>query len=235
MNHRVLLLAPFALAWSIAFSQTQQSVTATESMPEMRRIYVEDQRDRGVLPTDTGEATKPSDNAKPPPQLDDEILRRRDFDRQRRVREMLAKGQLKTAQDFHDAAFIFQHSQEPKDYLLAHVLVVEAVIKGDDSSKWISAATLDRYLQAIGQPQVFGTQYLDKDYLFFLSHKTDDAAIKAHKPERGKTQDPYDRSILADSVRLAFCVPGTEQQKKNLADFDAGRYPEGILPPGCTR
>jgi hypothetical protein len=46
----------------------------------MRRIYVEDQQDRGVLLTDTGEATKPSDNAKQPAQLDDEILRRRDFE-----------------------------------------------------------------------------------------------------------------------------------------------------------
>jgi hypothetical protein len=32
-----------------------------------------------------------------------------------------------------------------------------------------------------------------------------------------------------------YCVPGIEQQKKNVAEFDAGRYPEKIIPVGCSR
>jgi hypothetical protein len=31
--------------------------------------------------------------------------------------------------------------------------------KSDLDARWIAAATLDRYLQRIGQPQVFGTQF----------------------------------------------------------------------------
>jgi len=38
-----------------------------------------------------------------------------------------------------------------RDYLLAHVLASVAVAKGDSKSLWISAASLDRYLQLIGQ------------------------------------------------------------------------------------
>jgi hypothetical protein len=224
------------VAFSVSgISYSQQRSGAADQVPEMRRIYVEDQRDRGVLLTDTGKPAQPSDHIEQPPRLDAVLVEKRDAERRKRVREMLARDEVKTAQDFHDASFIFQHSQEPKDYLLAHVLAVEAVIKGDDSSKWISAATLDRYLQAIGQPQVFGTQYPDKNYLFFMTHKTDPAAIKAYKPQTGKTQEPYDQNVLSNSVRIGFCVPGTEQQEKNLAEFNAGQYPKGILPPGCTR
>jgi hypothetical protein len=43
--------------------------------------------------------------------------------------------------------------------LFAHVLAINAVIRGDNRSKWIAAATLDRYLQLIGKPQIFRSQY----------------------------------------------------------------------------
>src|SRR5487761_1465949 len=71
-------------------------------------------------------------------------VNKRDEMRRTEVRVLLAAGEIRTAQDFHDAAYVFQHGQEPDDYLLGHILAVEAVVKGDVSSKWISAATLDR-------------------------------------------------------------------------------------------
>ncbi len=49
------------------------------------------------------------------------------------LRSMLDKGEVKLAQDFADAAVIFQHGEVADDYLLAHVLAVEAVIRGDAS------------------------------------------------------------------------------------------------------
>ncbi len=42
----------------------------------------------------------------------------------------------------------FQHGQTPEDFLFAHALAVEALIRGESAEKWIVAATLDRYLQA---------------------------------------------------------------------------------------
>lgn len=168
---------------------------------DVHRLYLEDQTDRGVGPGTS---------------LPWEQIEPRDKTRRARVHELLESGQLKTAEDFRDAAFIYQHGQQPEDYLLAHVLAMVAVQKGDTKSIWISAATLDRYLQKSGQPQVFGTQY-------------------ANQGNSPYTQDPYNRDLIPDQLRLAYCVPGIEQQKKNIAEFNQGKYPEGILPPGCTR
>ncbi|PYU24738.1 MAG: hypothetical protein DMG30_07860 [Acidobacteria bacterium] len=103
-----------------------------------------------------------------------------------------------------------------RDYLLAHVLASVAVAKGDSKSLWISAASLDRYLQLIGQTQVFGTQYQSKD-------------------DKPYTQEAYNRTLIPDALRLVFCVPSLKQQKSNVADFNAGKYPAGILPAGCQR
>jgi hypothetical protein len=80
--------------------------------------------------------------------------------RRKRVHQLLDEGALRTARDFSDAAIIFQYGQEPDDYLLAHVLALIAVAKGDKNGREIAAITLDRYLQSIGQSQIFGTQYL---------------------------------------------------------------------------
>lgn len=201
----------------------------------MRQVYVQDQRDRGVLLSDQGEPITPSaTNVAPEPAAPD-LMEKRDAERRQRTRELLGAGGVKTAEDFHDAAFVFQHGQDADDYLVAHILAVQAVIKGDASSKWIAAATLDRYLQAIGHPQVFGTQYLDRDFLFMMEHKNDPQAVKNHKPETGMTQQPYNFDLIPDALRLTFCVPDLAQQKANLKDFEAGQYPKGILPPGCTR
>ena len=97
--------------------------------------------------------------------LPSEQLEARDKLRRARIHELLAAGSLQTAEDFHDAAFIYQHGQTAADYLLAHVLATTAVSKANARSLWISSATLDRYLKSIGQPQIFGTQY----------HSTNDA------------------------------------------------------------
>jgi hypothetical protein len=203
----------FSLLGCIAagLAANAQSGQPISSVPPMRQIYVQDQRDRGVLLSDTGESVPPSDKQKQPVSLDDKTMNANDAKRRNQVRSMLAAGQVSTAQDFHDAAFVFQHGQTADDYLLAHILAVEAVVKGDASSKWISAATLDRYLQTIGQQQVFGTQY------------------------GNRTQQPYDGTLIPDALRLDFCVPQLSQQKVNLQEFNEGRYPKGIIPEGCTR
>ncbi len=71
-----------------------------------------------------------------------------------------------------------------------------AVARGKAEANWIAAATLDRYLMKIGQPQIYGTQY-------------------TRSKERGATMDPYDRALIPDSLRKALGVPvQTEQDKK---------------------
>jgi len=79
--------------------------------------------------------------------------------RRAEVRKLLEEGKLTSGEDFSDAALIFQHGQTPEESLFAHVLAVEALIRGGSADKWLAAATLDRYLQAVNRPQIFGTQY----------------------------------------------------------------------------
>ena len=147
----------------------------------------------------------------------------RDAMRRAEAKTLLAAGELKTAQDFHDAAFIFQHGSDPDDYLLAHILAIEAIVKGDVSSRWIAAATLDRYLQAIGHRQVFGTQYLSKSYLYFLQHKDDPNAMKNPEAEqKGTTQEPYDRTLVSDTLRSDFGVPAQAVQATKLNEMNVG-------------
>jgi hypothetical protein len=237
MKNPALLLFFAAAVYNASILPCQTpAAPANPVVRPMRQLYVEDQRDRGVLLSDSGDALKPGEEAEAPKSLDGETVIKRDAGRRAKVREIMARGQLATAQDFHDAAFIFQHGADSNDYLLAHILAIEAVAKGDPSSKWIAAATLDRYLQAIGQKQVFGTQYLDEKYAYYLKHRGDaDLADKSKNIPDDETQQPYDDQLLSDAVRLDFCVPGVTQQAENLKVLNEGKYPEKIVPPGCVR
>jgi hypothetical protein len=76
-----------------------------------------------------------------------------------------------------------------------------AVKKGDQDAIWIASATLDRYLHKIGRPQVLGTQYDSKDSMPW-------------------TQEPLDRSLVADALRSELKVPVLDQQSKDLAEMN---------------
>jgi hypothetical protein len=145
--------------------------------------------------------------------------------RRAEIRKLLAEGKVVSGEDFSDASLIFQHGQTSDDFLFAHILAVEALIRGGSADKWIAAATLDRYLQSVSQPQVFGTQY-----------PGDKAPGNTPKPQVDpmvmniqRTQQPYDAKLLPDAVRQDFCVPDVSQQEKNLAIFNTGHRPKGKL------
>ena len=143
---------------------------------EMTAIYDADQADRV-----------------PGPKVDWSKVWPRDAARRTRTRALLDAGKLNSGADFLHAAFVFQHGTGT-DFLLAHALATIAIARGRPDATWIAAATLDRYLQSIGQPQVYGTQYtIDK----------------------GKaSQEPYDRTLMPDALRLATGVPAQAAQEK---------------------
>jgi hypothetical protein len=101
------------------------------------------------------------------------------------VRDLLARGALRTGADFRKAAFVFQHGDSADDYLLAHVL-----------------ATLDRYLQAIGRKQIFGTQYTGRG-----------------GANPAMTQEPYDRGLLSDAPRAQLRVISQAEQERTRAEL----------------
>jgi hypothetical protein len=125
-------------------------------------------------------------------------------DKARRVRtsELMRQGKLTTADDFYHAAFVFQHGSEPDDYLLAHTLAIAATALGRKDASWIAAATLDRYLQTIGQKQIYGTQY-------------------RNGAQTGPTMEPYDRALIPDALRRILGVPVQLEQEKRLDNMKA--------------
>ena len=139
--------------------------------------------------------------------IDWNVVAPQDAARRARVRTLLESGALRSADDYWRAAFIFQHGDKPEDYLLAHGLAIIAAAKGRRDASWIAAATLDRYFQAIGQKQVYGTQY----------HL---------RPGVPATQEPYDRTTISDAMRVATGVPTQAEQEKRRAEYDRQAAPK---------
>ena len=133
--------------------------------------------------------------------IDWTVVAPRDEARRARVQQLLDGGKLSSGDDYFHAAFIFQHGGKPESYLKAHSLAVIAVARGRPDATWIAAATLDRYLQSIGQKQIFGTQY----------------SVPNDKPA---TQEPYDRMLLPDPMRAAVGVEPIAEQEKRRVQYD---------------
>src|SRR5260370_23331367 len=93
----------------------------------------------------------------PPEQLSD--ISTRDEQRRARVMEMVGQAQLQSAEEYFHAAMVLQHGKEPEEHLLAHELATIAGFKDHKSGKWLSAATLDRFLQSLGRPQRSATHH----------------------------------------------------------------------------
>lgn len=173
-----------------AFAQEASTQEASaQDNAEMAAIFAADQAIRQVAPE------KFRDRA-----FVDEMLAA-DAARRVQTRALLDAGALRTGKDYRAAAFVFQHGSTPEDYLLAHTLAVAATARGADGS-WIAAATLDRYLQMTGKPQIYGTQ----------TRKTNDAPA---------TLEPYDRALVPDSLRTALAVPPQAEQDARVAAVNA--------------
>jgi len=180
---RSLLAAMTLLCITPASSAAPAPAADAVTNPEMTAIFVADQaaRDR-------------------PATIDWNVVGPADKIRRARTQVLLASGQLNSADDFYHAAFVFQHGDEADDYLKAHALAVVAVAKGEAKATWIAAATLDRYLQRMGQPQIYGTQFL-------------------HNAGKAWTQEPYKRDLIPDALRQATGVPTLAKQGEQLKDW----------------
>ena len=203
MRVKTLTLAVAILSLgSIGLSQ-QSTPAATTAVSRVHQLVVEDQ----------------SEN---PGNTTEEEFNRHGDARRAETRTLLAEGKIVSSEDFSEASLIFQHGQTPDDFLFAHILAVEALTLSSSADKWMAAATLDRYLQSINQPQVFGTQYSGVK----SAGNTPKPLVDPHVLNIQRTQQPYDTKLLSDSIRESFCVPNIEQQEKNLAFLNTGHRPE---------
>ncbi len=180
----------------------------------------------------------PKDQADKLPSYDwEKEVPKRDEARREQARILLGKPGH-SGEDYYYAAFLFQHGQKADDYLFAHILATEAVALGYGRAKWISAATLDRYLQQIGQKQVFGTQYVGENYAYYLEHQHDpDVGERLKALSTQQTLQPYAPQMVPDAIRTDFCVPPLAQQEQHIEDVKAGKAKPGDLPrlKDCAR
>jgi len=167
---------PSTLATDWDVSKIYSNDDSAVFSPEMQRLFEEDKKVR-----------------LPEVKIDWPAVSKSDAERREATQRLLRDGKLHTSEDFERAAFIFQHGSAPNDFLLAHTLVMVAVKKGQSSALWIASATLDRYLQAIHQPQIYGTQFITK-------------------PNEPATQEPYDRMLISDPLRRQLGVPSQASQ-----------------------
>ena len=187
-----------ALALPVLIAQSPNGPTipqVDDANPELLDLVIHDQWERGIDMFGNRKTTM----------IDFEQLAKNDSHRLEIVRKMLAGGNLQTGKDYRFAALVFQHSLTSTDYLLAHILAVTAVEKGDLKARWLAAATMDRYLQSVGQAQVFGTQF---------SHPSGNDWSQ---------KEPYDRAAVSDSIRSAWCVVTQAEQDRILNDVREGK------------
>lgn len=89
----------------------------------------------------------------------------------------------------HYIAYLLQHGDGPKDFKVAHEYAKKAVDMGSRVTKWLYAATLDRYLISTGKLQRYGTQYrmIDGKKVY---GPTDGTITEEEKSEHGVVQTP---------------------------------------------
>lgn len=186
-----ILLALAALFSLIILQYTTSTNALTQNSPdnaELARLYREDQSDR-----------EPAD----PKEIDWSKVAPRDKARLARTKELYQENQLNTANDYYHAALILQHGDVPEDFLLAHEFCVVAISKGrnDKYTRWLAAASEDRFLMNIGRPQRFGTQY---------QAIPANAPYKLYKVDEGVT----------DELRRQMSTPTLAQAKQSEVELN---------------
>jgi hypothetical protein len=136
---------PPLLAQMIARSAALRSALDAE----LAQIYADDQADRN-------ETYEKIDWSKVTP---------RDQARRKRVDEILAAGGARLAEDFYNAAMIYQHGESSAEIERAHGLALEAVALDPEheAARWLAAASEDRVLLYAYKAQKWGTQYKKVD------------------------------------------------------------------------
>jgi hypothetical protein len=218
MTKTLPILVVFAMTLTQAHGATAQSPASVAESPtipnlpdvdpELVRLVVEDQWDRG-MDMFSGRQVKGPDT------LDGPRIAKRDAERRRKARSLLAQGKVGSGRAHQFAAILFQHSEAADDLRLAHVLATTAVFKGHVQARWLSAATTDRYLWHLGQPQIFGTQF------------------KRGPDATEWTMEPYDREAVSDNLRTAWCVVPLEKQDAALAAMRQGKGSASTSIPDC--
>ncbi len=135
--------------------------------------------------------------------IDWEVVSAQDAARRKQVAEILRKGDVKTSEDYYNAALVYQHGETADDIRLAYSLasIAVALDPEDKAAKWLAAAAWDRIMMRVGQPQWYGTQY---------SRPKDSEAWQLYK---------IDETVVSDEERKRLGVPPLAESKSRAASI----------------
>jgi hypothetical protein len=132
--------------------------------------------------------------------IDWDVVGKHDLARQARAAQILKAGDVRTADDYFNAALIFQHGDAVEDTELALALATTAVRidSNNKDAKILTAQAWDRILVKRGKPQWYGTQ-------FFKNKAT------------GKWEmSPTDPTVVTEAQREAMGIPTIAETQAHL-------------------
>ena len=138
-----------------------------------------------------------------------EFVDKNDKTRLEKVKDLIKKDSIKTAEDYYFSAMILYHSGgkvDSNNYKLSEIFAKKSLELGlyfyfDHTAKGLVAASKDRYLLSAGKPQWYGTQYIQKA----------DSLIDFYK---------IDENAVTDEERMVWAVPSLEYSKKLINDYN---------------
>jgi hypothetical protein len=137
--------------------------------------------------------------------IDWDIVGKRDANRRARATDILKAGEVRTADDYLNAAVIFQHGDAVEDTELALALATTAtrIDSTNKDAKVLTAQAWDRIMVKRGKPQWYGTQ--------FFKNKT-----------TGRWEmSPTDPVAVTEAQREAMGVPTISDTKTHLDALNA--------------
>lgn len=155
-------------------------INSEEDNQELSEMYKKDQLERTSGP------------------IDWKVLSKNDSIRRAEVNKMITNGEVKTSQDYYNAAMIFQHGNDTIASGKAVKYMKEAVKLDPEINKWLLAAAIDRDLMRKGEPQIYGTQYVKNSA---------DAPYELYT---------VDSTKITDEERISYGVPTLQQARERL-------------------
>lgn len=138
-----------------------------------------------------------------------EFVDENDKTRLEKVKGLIKKDSIKTAEDYYFSSMILYHSGgniDSNNYKLAEIFAKKSLDLGlyfyfEYTAKWLVAASKDRYLLSHGKPQWFGTQYIQNS----------DGSMDFYK---------IDEKAITDDERMFWAIPPLDYLKKMIADYN---------------
>lgn len=191
---RIIILLAILVIGSVSCDSANTKTTGIDrekvkDNPELQQLFDADQTDRMSH------------------ELDSKSINYNDSIREARVYELLDSNRVRTANDYTNAALIFQHGEDSIAYGMAVKLMKKSIELDPTRDKWLLAAAIDRELLSRNRPQIYGTQY----------------RRPAGKPfERME----MDTTIITDSERIEYGVETLAQQREKVVLSNRKRISE---------